>query len=329
MSDSKEERKFIEAQKIIQLIINELGNQKERYKMEEKVNIEWVKIPAGTFKMGSPKSDLLKSIDECQHQVSLSAFEMSKYQITCEQYDKFCEVTGRSSTLYYEDKYVDPNVSRRSFPAEGNAAYNQKERAKYPVINVNWYDASAFAEWIGARLPTEEEWEYACRAGTTTVFNTGNIITTEQANFGGDHDDLSIYNSVVNEKRCHLVPVGSFQPNAWGLYDMIGNVNEWCSDFYKGYSSWRCRLFRSRLDRRWINRYKSQLVYRGGGFNDDVRRCRSASRLSADPSHKTWDIGFRVVRSTADLYVEELHYDTDSDDDNQSKEQETNYFPKE
>ncbi len=223
------------------------------------IDIEWVDIPAGTFMMGSPKTEMERGENEGpQHQVTLSGFKMSKYEVTFAQYDAFCEATGRS-------KPSDDGWGR------GNR----------PVINVEWNDATAFAQGMGCRLPTEAEWEYACRAGTSTPFNTGDCLTTAQANHYG-------YDPYPPVKRTQ--PVGSYEPNAWGLCDMHGNVQEWCSDWYGKYSS------SAKTNPTGPALESERRVLRGGSWRYlVVWHCRSASRNRVHPSFRYHDIGFRLV----------------------------------
>ncbi len=226
------------------------------------VEIEFVDIPAGTLTMGSPSSEVVRESSEKQHQVTLSAFKMSKNEITFAQYDAFCYATGRS-------KPSDQGWGR------GNR----------PVINVSWEDAKAFADWMGCRLPTEAEWEYACRAGTTTPFNTGSNLTTNQANYDGNYS----YNG--NPKGLYLSktqPVGSYPSNAWGLNDMHGNVWEWCSDWYGDYG------IGSQTNPTGPSS-GSFRVDRGGSWNDIAQYCRSSLRYGRSPTYSNSSLGFRLV----------------------------------
>jgi formylglycine-generating enzyme len=229
---------------------------------ERKPVIEWVEIPSGIFMMGSPKTEADRKSNEELHPVTLSAFRMSKYAVTFGQYDLFCELTKK-------EKPDDEGWGRD----------------KQPVIHVSWDDAKAFADWMGCRLPTEAEWEYACRAGTTTPFSTGENINTAQANFNGNFPYM---NSPKGEFRNRTVPVGSFDPNPWGLYDMHGNTWEWCNDWYDDYS----------LNEQSNPRGPSSgtfKVFRGGGWRNYAQLCRSAFRYKYFPDFRHFNIGFRLV----------------------------------
>ncbi|MGE5861330.1 MAG: SUMF1/EgtB/PvdO family nonheme iron enzyme [Ignavibacteria bacterium] len=225
--------------------------------------IEFVDIPGGTFKMGSPVTEQGRKDDEIQHEVTLSAFKMSKYTITFEQYDIFCDAAGRAKPW-------------------------GRVRGNLPVTQVTWYDAAAFAEWMGCRLPTEAEWEYATRANTTTPFYTGNCLTSDQANFNGEEPYINCEEGKFREEA---MPVGSFPPNAFGLYDMHGNIWEWTNDWYGEYD----------IDKK-INPKgpdtSTRKVDRGGGFYDPAWRCRSACRGGGTPpGNKGTGISFRLVKS--------------------------------
>jgi formylglycine-generating enzyme required for sulfatase activity len=263
-------------------------------KVDQKPIIEWVYIPAGTFSMGSPTNEVGRGADETQHQVTLNSYKISKYEITTAQFKAFVDATGyvtdaekgtgaKGSVIWTGKKHevkADAN-----WKCDVNGKPRPVEEYSHPVIHVSWNDADAFAKWIGCRLPTEAEWEYACRAGTTTPFNTGNNLTTAQANYDGNYP---YNNNPKGEYRGQTMPVGSFSPNGFGLYDMHGNVSEWCSDWQgdytnlaqnnpKGSESGSCR------------------IYRGGSWCDLALGCRSASRNSNFAAARSNFTGFRLV----------------------------------
>jgi formylglycine-generating enzyme required for sulfatase activity len=233
---------------------------------QTKPAIEWIDIPAGTFLMGSPTSEFDRNDYEIQHQVSLSAFNMSKYEVTFDQYDSFCDATSRRKP---DDKGWG--------------------RGKRPVINVSWDDATAFCKWMNCRLPTEAEWEYACRAGTTTAFNTGDNLTTSQANYNGN---FPYNNNPKGENRAKTLPVGSFAANAFGLYDMHGNVWEWVNDWFENYPP--KPVAQTNPKGPSSSNYR---VYRGGGWDLIAQFCRSARRRYQEPGRSFNYMGFRVVSS--------------------------------
>ena len=225
--------------------------------------IEFVDIPGGTFMMGSPVSEQERKDDEIQHEVTLSAFKMSKYCVTVEQYNLFCESTGRKKPWY--GPYGQANMS---------------------VSQVSWFDANAFAEWMGCRLPTEAEFEYAARANTTTPFYTGDCLTTDQANFNGNEPYLNCEKGINRKKP---ITVGSFSPNAFGLYDMHGNMCEWTNDWYGEYN------IDEKMNPKGPETGEIKVI-RGGGFWNPGWRCRSACRVGDPPGNRGAGLSFRIVK---------------------------------
>ena len=212
---------------------------------------EMVAIPAGTFWMGSLESEVGRRSSEVRREVAIPSFLMGQYAITFAQYDAFCDATKRKK----------PNDKGWG-------------RGDQPVISVSWNDAAAYAKWLSKetgkdyRLPTEEEWEYAARAGTTTAYWWGDSMEPERANYRDGDSEWS-------GKR--PAPVGSFKSNPFGLYDTAGNVFEWTDSRYDGEGSGR--------------------VVRGGSWNDNAGDLRSAFRFRFDSDGANDLVGFRLARA--------------------------------
>jgi formylglycine-generating enzyme required for sulfatase activity len=223
---------------------------------------DMVLIPAGEFIMGSPDGEGYDD-EHPQHAVFVDSFYLGKYEVTFEQYDLFCEQTGRSKP--YDHGWG---------------------RGKRPVMNVSWDDAAAFCDWLSERsgeryrLPTEAEWEYACRAGTTTQFS-----------FGDSARDLDFYAWHRGNAGRRTHPVGTLIANPWGLHDMYGNVWEWCSDWYgKSY-------YTSVPQRNPTGPPNGEYrVRRGGSWYYFAGSLRSADRDGATPDATFYALGFRCAR---------------------------------
>jgi formylglycine-generating enzyme required for sulfatase activity len=233
-----------------------------------------VAIPAGSFTMGSPSSESERSSDEGpQRSVTVAAFEMAKHEVTFDEWDA-CVADGGCE----------------EWPDDRGWG-----RGKRPVINVSWDDAQQYLTWINKktgktyRLPSEAEWEYAARAGTTTRFNTGDCITTDQANFDGNNPAQGCRKG---EYRQQTLPVGSLATNAWGLYDMHGNVWEWTQDCWKDTYSGAPSDGLARSDGDCSRR-----AQRGGSWYSYGWSARSADRngYTRDARHNS--LGFRLSRS--------------------------------
>jgi sulfatase modifying factor 1 len=221
------------------------------------IKLEMVFIPAGKFKMGSPVTEKGRQQNEAQHEVTITkSFMIGKYEVTQEQWEAL----------------MGNNPSANVGP-------------KLPVTNVSWVECQEFIKVLnsktkgGFRLPTESEWEYACRAGTNTATAFGETITSKDANYDQSNIDKP-------------VPVGSYKPNAFGLYDMHGNVWEWCSDWFANYPE-------GPLTDPVGAKEGVRRVVRGGGFKYfQFMGFRSSHRGNfVLPSSRAISIGFRLAKT--------------------------------
>ena len=247
------------------------------------VHLDLVKIPGGWFRMGSPDNESGREDNEGpQHKVQVPDFYMGKYPVTQAQWRavSLLDDVGRVLKL-------DPS----RFKGDNR-----------PVEQVSWYDAIEFCDRLSRhtgheyRLPTEAEWEYACRAGTSTPFYFGKTITTDLANYcGNDLEEYGFSGSYGDGPkggyREQTTDVGSFSPNIFGLYNMHGNVLEWCQDH------WHDNYEGAPIDgSAWTEGGDdSRLVQRGGTWRAYPQFCRSASRYGVSPDNDFYLTGFRVV----------------------------------
>ena len=243
------------------------------------LGIEMVAIPGGTFEMGSPENEPKRHKNESpQHTVTVQPFFMGKYPITQAQWRFVAKLSQINRKLKAEPS---------RFKGDNR-----------PVEYVSWYDAVEFCDRLSKytgrtyTLPTEAEWEYACRAGTTTPFYFGKTISSQLANYRAS---ITYANEPKGEYRKQITSVGQFPPNAFGLYDMHGNLWEWClDDWHSNYKG------APKNDSAWIssNNNRSRKVLRGGSWLSYPEYCRSASRSNLyGSSHllKNDDVGFRIV----------------------------------
>ncbi len=272
------------------------------------VKFEMIPIPGGTFNMGSPEGEVGRESDEGpRHEVKVGPFWMGKLEVTWDEYDAFAfrakiepvpNAAAKGSTGADALTKPTPPYADESF------GYG---KGKQPVLSVTWHAAMEYCRWLSARtgktyrLPTEAEWEYACRAGSKTSYS-----------FGDDPKALDEYawHTGNSDDRPH--PGGRKKPNAWGLYDMHGNLAEWCldqynADYYKSFKSDVPALFPVLLPD--AGRYPHTV--RGGSWDDKAPELRSAARRASDadwslrdpqdPQSIWWHteavfVGFRVVR---------------------------------
>lgn len=248
---------------------------------------QMVALPAGKFMMGSPKSDPKAAIDETQHPVTIAyQFAIGQYQVTVYEYLSCVAAGGCKIPQWQEtNREVDPLAPKD--PYEG--LESSLGSAANPVVGISWHDAKAYAAWLSRttgktyRLSTEAEWEYAARAGSTTIYPWGDKIGVGKANcFGcGSRWDS-------NETS----PVGSFAPNGFGLYDMIGNVEQLVEDCDAPYSPAHPSDGSAFIKKDCFVR-----LSRGGSYLDWTGGVRTASRTAVAQDNRNRELGFRIARS--------------------------------
>ena len=236
------------------------------------VTMDLVPIPAGEFMMGSPSSEAKRNDDETRHRVRISKpFYMGKYEVTQAQWEAVMGTSGSQQR--------DKANKARSLHGEG---------AQIPMYYVSWEECREFCRKLSQkvsrdiRLPTEAEWEYACRAGTSTAYS-----------FGDEQGSLGRYAWYTSNNDGESHPVGGRQPNGWGLYDMHGNVWEWCADWYD--SEYYQKSPQADPTGPGSGAYR---VLRGGSWVNHDYNCRSAYRNGAMPDYRSNDFGFRVAAGT-------------------------------
>jgi formylglycine-generating enzyme required for sulfatase activity len=263
--------------------VNEKGEVVDRHPVQSKgfaedlgngIRLEMVQIPGGKFLMGSPESEKERETDESpQHQVTVPSFAIGKFEVTQAQWKAIASLPKVK---------IDLNSDPSNFKGGDR-----------PVEQVSWDEAVEFCDRLSrqtgkkCRLPSEAEWEYACRAGTTTPFSVGVTLSTDLANYNGSYTYGA---GVKGEYRKQTIAVGNFPPNAFGLYGMHGNVWEWCADYY--HDSYQGAPTDGAA---WVEggdrKYR---MLRGGSWVDNLGDCRSAYRNRLTPDIRYDGIGFRV-----------------------------------
>jgi formylglycine-generating enzyme required for sulfatase activity len=276
------------------------------------VLFDMLPIPAGRFLMGSPANETGRKEDEGpQHPVEIRPFWMGKYEVTWDEYDLYWKTRPGSKDDKEPEVATDADAVTRPTPPYADETFD-KGREGQPVLGITHHAAMQYCRWLSLktgknyRLPTEAEWEYACRAGTTTAYYWGDDPKKI--------DEYAWYDGNSDEKT-HKV--GTKKPNAWGLYDMVGNVSEWCVDaydkeFYKAFP-----LNKPTLEPVLLStgtRFRD--VARGGSWTDEAPLCRSAARVGSDKSWIKLDpqrpqsiwwltsaefVGFRIVRPVEEM----------------------------
>jgi formylglycine-generating enzyme required for sulfatase activity len=241
-------------------------------KIVGKDGIEMVLIPAGKFIMGSPK-DQGEEDEKPQHEVYVESYYIDVHEVTNHAYKKFVDDTGHRVPYVDEEWAMPYNWQNGTYP---------KGKGEYPVVLVSWDDAKAYADYVGERLPTEAEWEKAARGG----------LVAKSYPWGEGVDETVANYHVSDTAKEYLRPVMSYPPNSFGLYDMAGNIWEWCSDWYDANAYLRKGSKNPQSPEKGYYR-----VYRGGSWINPAKFLRCSERGRNIPETQSYIIGFRCVKS--------------------------------
>ena len=293
-----------------------LNNSRTAYRWQPRqitnsLGMRLICVPPGKFLMGSPEGEAGREGQERRHEVELTkGFYLGTHEVTVGQFKQFVKETGYQTEGEKDGKGGWGLDATGKFVRDARYTWRSPGFAQtddHPVVLVSWNDAQAFCRWLSKkerktyRLPTEAEWEYACRAGTRTAYAIGDdpegLVRVGNAADATARAKFSGWTLGIKGKDgfAATAPVGRFEPNAWGLYDMHGNVWEWCLDFYdpKGYTK------ESQKDPTGPSSGAAR-VQRGGGWSSAAQRCRSAARVGRDPSlYRGCYLGFRLVLVSA------------------------------
>lgn len=272
-----------------------VSNEPEQKISQEQgvVSDSLILVKGGSFTMGSPDSERQRQEDEIPHKVTISSFFVDPYEVTQHDYNA---IMGKNPSHFKGDNLPVENVTWYDAIKYCNAL--SESRGLTPVYTINGTTVTWDRSANGYRLLTEAEWEYAARAGTTTVFHDGNQITSSNANFEGSYPYLIEENYVsrrnpnvvTSTNRGRTIAVNSLAPNGFGLYNMYGNVSEWCFDYYGPYNT------EQTMDPVGVIN-GSLRVNRGGGWNDFAKQLRSAYRSATTPDTVEQNLGFRIARN--------------------------------
>jgi formylglycine-generating enzyme required for sulfatase activity len=275
------------------------------------LSLNVVKIPAGKFLMGSPEREKWHDPFELVHEVTISKpFYMGVTDVTVDQFAAFVADSGYTTDAEKEGSSMGYMIKGGKLWGNRGEGWSWRtpgfdQKGDHPVVQASWNDAQAFCAWLSKRsgksvvLPTEAQWEYACRAGTRTAYQWGDNPNDGKgwANCADDSLKRAIPNAQAyhtffgwNDGFVFTSPVAIFKANAFGLYDMTGNVWQWCQDRDGNYADGPA------TDPTGPKTGDSHLL-RGGSWSVGPGLCRSASRYAADPPWQSNDYGFRVVVS--------------------------------